>query len=91
MTPTQKSQMRVGVVTAVVGGLLLLAFTKLSGQVVLRPELQALESSIKQEQASVKHQIQQTESNLERKIDETYSIALDNLCTTNPSHRRCRD
>lgn len=46
MTPTQRSQMRVGVVTAVVGGLMLLAFTKLTAQIVLRPEFEAHEAKI---------------------------------------------
>lgn len=38
MTDRTKSQIRVGVITAVVGGLLLMAFSKVMGQVVLKPE-----------------------------------------------------
>lgn len=83
MTAAQKSQVRIGVATAVIGGLTLLAFTKLSGQVILRPEIDALESRLRGE-------IRQVESTLERKLDETKDIALDGLCATAPTHRRCR-
>ena len=38
MTQAQKSAIRVGVITTLLGGLSLLVFSKAAGQVVLRPE-----------------------------------------------------
>lgn len=43
MTAQQKSALRVGVLTTVLAGLFLMAFSKVAGQVVLRPEFEALE------------------------------------------------
>jgi hypothetical protein len=90
VTATQQSQIRIGITTAVIGGLMLLAFTKLGGQVVLRPELDAMNASIRQDRFQIEQHIQSSESRLERKIDEVHSIALDNLCATTPNHRRCK-
>ena len=41
MTDRTKSQIRVGVATTVIGGLMLLAFSKVASQVVLKPEFDA--------------------------------------------------
>lgn len=90
MSPQQKSQVRVGIITTLVGGLLLLAFTKLSGQVVLRPEVEALHTQMQQDRLNVEHQIERSEARLESKIEDTRAIALDLLCTNNPNHRRCK-
>lgn len=46
MTAATKSQIRVGLIVAVVGGLLLVAFSSLAGQVVLRPEFEASQTRL---------------------------------------------
>lgn len=46
MTAQQKSAVRLGVITAVIGGLMLLAFTKAASQVVLRPEFEASQTRL---------------------------------------------
>lgn len=54
MTVQQKSAIRVGVITTVIGSLLVLAFSKAASQVVLRPEIEALESRLERKVDAVK-------------------------------------
>ena len=46
MTDRTKSQIRIGVITTLIGGLMLVAFTKTASQVVLRPEFEASQTKM---------------------------------------------
>lgn len=83
MTIPQKRAIKTGVLTLLIGALVLGAVDVAREKVIYRPEFALHAQQVKSEIGDVK-------SELNAEINDVRGIALDILCTDHPQHWRCK-